>query len=248
MKKLFSLLFLCVSLASYAADMDLIITNKSERIEALITEVSPKEIKYHKYSNPDGPIFVIYVSDVVSVIYKNGDVQTFVQNTNQVVANEVKQEPVVSTQTPTKNVQSSKSKFSKQVSEEALGYIYRDDGEFVFQGRYITNKEYVRIIKKNCPSAYAQYKKAHDCVIAGAVLAGIGGGMALGSLLVMDSPGLALTCACISIAPLVTSIPLLVIGVQKERKSIDVFNDRCANKVALNLQLHSNGVGLALNF
>ncbi len=248
-KTIFITLFLCCAFALFAADKDVIITTKAERIEALITEVAPDAIRYHKFDNPTGPIFVIYTKDVSAVIYKNGEIQTFTQKQSASTTTEIKNEPVLVTTTPaTTEVKRSKSNFSKQVSDDALGYIYRDDGEFVFQGRYITNKEYVKILKNHCPEAYEQYKKANNCVIAGAVLAGIGGGMALGSLLALGTPDFALTCACISIAPLVASIPLLVIGVQKERKSIDVFNERCASQMALNFQVSQNGVGLALNF
>lgn len=56
---------------------DVIITRQSERIDAKIVEVSESEIKYKKQNNIDGPTFVISTGNVSSVIFSNGDVQSF---------------------------------------------------------------------------------------------------------------------------------------------------------------------------
>lgn len=78
MKRLLPLLLLVVSWTSQALfAQDVIITKQSTRIDAKIVEVSDTEIRYKKHSNPDGPVFVINTEKVSSVLYENGEVQSF---------------------------------------------------------------------------------------------------------------------------------------------------------------------------
>lgn len=60
---------------SFVLATDIIITNKSEKVEAKITEVGPTEVRYKKASNPDGPTFVLNASDINTILYANGEVQ-----------------------------------------------------------------------------------------------------------------------------------------------------------------------------
>ncbi len=76
MKKLLTLLC-CVVFCAVLSAQDIIVTAKGERIEALITEVSPTEIRYKKWNFQDGPTFVVGVSDLSVIIFKNGEVQVF---------------------------------------------------------------------------------------------------------------------------------------------------------------------------
>ena len=75
-----SLLFFTVLTCLSAMAQDIIVTNKAERIEALITEVSSTEIRYKKWNYQDGPVFVAQTSDLSAIIYKNGEVQVFGQD------------------------------------------------------------------------------------------------------------------------------------------------------------------------
>ena len=56
---------------------DLITTRKGEDIQAKILEVSSNEIKYKRYSNPDGPLYIINTSEVLMVRYENGEKDIF---------------------------------------------------------------------------------------------------------------------------------------------------------------------------
>ena len=65
MKKIFVLaVSLSLSLALVAADFDLIIKTNSEKIEALIQEVSDTEVRYKKATNPNGPTFVLSITAI----------------------------------------------------------------------------------------------------------------------------------------------------------------------------------------
>jgi len=56
---------------------DLIITNQGEEIESKIIEINVDIIKYKMFSNLDGPIRVIRISEVFMIKYKNGDKEVF---------------------------------------------------------------------------------------------------------------------------------------------------------------------------
>ena len=79
MRKFTTLVLMSLSLAVSA--QDIIVTRDNKRIDANITEVSEDNIRYKKATSPDGPVFVMPVKDINSIVYKNGDVQTFEETT-----------------------------------------------------------------------------------------------------------------------------------------------------------------------
>lgn len=90
MKRL-SILLVLLGIAVSMFAKDIIILKNSNKIEAVIQEVSPSEIKYKKASNADGPTFIISTSEVNSVVYSNGDVQVFAEDNQQQVSNDQQQ-------------------------------------------------------------------------------------------------------------------------------------------------------------
>lgn len=58
---------------------DIIITTDANKIEAKITEVSKSEIRYKEKDNIDGPTFVLETADVHSILYANGKVVVYNQ-------------------------------------------------------------------------------------------------------------------------------------------------------------------------
>ncbi len=75
MKRLFLFMLLIICELSFA--QDIIVTKDNQRIDARIIEVSETTIKYKKTTNLDGPTFSVQTDKIASVIYQNGDVQTF---------------------------------------------------------------------------------------------------------------------------------------------------------------------------
>ena len=67
-------------MAGSAKDIkDIIVLNSRDTIKAKILEVSPTEVKYKKLNYLNGPTFVIYKSDISTITYGNGDVESFVK-------------------------------------------------------------------------------------------------------------------------------------------------------------------------
>lgn len=77
MKKIITLIFFCLGLVQSIWAQDVIVTRQSERIDAKILEVSETEIRYKKQNNLDGPTFVLSTDKVASILYSNGEVQSF---------------------------------------------------------------------------------------------------------------------------------------------------------------------------
>ena len=72
-----TLLLVLFGLQFFAADV--IVTNDAKKIEAKIEEVGPEQIKYRKMSNLTGPLFVVPTTDILCVIFENGEVMIFEQ-------------------------------------------------------------------------------------------------------------------------------------------------------------------------
>ena len=86
MKLTFLMCTLIVAVSLFA--QDIIVTNDAQKIEAKILEVSKTEIKYKEKDNLDGPTFVLETKEISSVIYANGKVVLY----NQQTQSEPKQE------------------------------------------------------------------------------------------------------------------------------------------------------------
>ena len=127
MKKFLLALMLCVS-CSLVWAADVIVTNDSKKIDAVIVEVSQVEVKYKKASNANGPTFILPLSEINSIIYSDGEVwvntgvvstkgqTTTTQTTSQ---NSVKQESSSNSNQVTK--QESSSKFKLQFNPTPTG-------------------------------------------------------------------------------------------------------------------------------
>lgn len=75
-KLLLSLLFAPAGIAPLSAQ-DLIVKTDSTRVEARVLEISPEQIRYKRFSNPDGPTYVLPVGTVEYIRYINGEIDRF---------------------------------------------------------------------------------------------------------------------------------------------------------------------------
>lgn len=76
MKKLVALVaFLFVALSAFS--QDLITTRAGEDIEAEVIEVGPDHVRYRKVAQPEGPVFIMPVSDILMIRYENGEKSIF---------------------------------------------------------------------------------------------------------------------------------------------------------------------------
>lgn len=60
-----------------AAAQDLIVRTDDTEEEARITEISPEAVRYKRFSNPDGPTYVLPVDKIRYILYANGEKEYF---------------------------------------------------------------------------------------------------------------------------------------------------------------------------
>ena len=76
MKRLL-IVFLLLGNAAIVHAQDLLTTRKGEDIQVKVLEVYPGFVRYKKFSNPDGPVYIIEKKNVLVIKYENGDKDVF---------------------------------------------------------------------------------------------------------------------------------------------------------------------------
>ena len=243
MKKFLLLLLLAVTSMPIWAQ-DIIVTNESERIDANITEVSDTEVKYKKKENPNGPTFVISTAKISSIIYKNGDVQTFKQTapekggTNGTIKTVREAEDIVF-------IPGQKIERSDKRNKYHYGDIELDESL------------YKDFLKLTCSDAYKSYNTGEAFIWTGCFLGGAGLGLMLGSLRYVGRDDLTAWGCCFGVGTALAvggGVGFIVGGANKQSKALSIFNNQCASslnyKQALTLRVGvtQNGLGLTLNF
>ncbi len=75
-KNLGILLAALCSVATLSAQDRIVKTDRTQ-IEARVLEISPEQIRYKRFSNPDGPTYVLPIGDIDHIRYANGETETF---------------------------------------------------------------------------------------------------------------------------------------------------------------------------
>ena len=76
MKRLLATL-LFAGTALTAAAQDRIVKTDNSSIEARVLEISPETVRYKRFSNPDGPTYVLPAADIRLIRFANGEVEEF---------------------------------------------------------------------------------------------------------------------------------------------------------------------------
>lgn len=260
MKKLITLAFALVCMVcTFAADFDLIIKTNSEKIEAIIQEVSDTDIKYKKASNPNGPLFVVKLDEVATILYANGDVQAVEHKAANTYVFDAPE--------------SAEKKPAYDFSYVANGPMQRMGNTYLIEGHKLKGKELKFFLEERCPVAYNHYVKWDRVKNAGWSVMAVGLAMSIvGTGLWIDGynyakstgfdsdvskPGFRREKAGIFMVVIgstvsVASVPLICVGTVKKRNVQDVYNEACGQPQAfrpeLHLQASENGLGLALHF
>ena len=238
------LLFVATMLCAQTQNHDLIITNSSERIDAVIIEVTSTEIKYKQADFQTGPTFVLAKSEIASIIYSNGQVQTFQQQ----AAQSVQQQPQY--QQP---VYQGNSYYGAQPAMQAraqMGHLTCIGNDIYLDGRPLTAYQYAELLRRNCPPAYNEYRSGLIMQYCGWSFLGAGIPlMAIGLWMAIDWDDYFWCMAATGMAFTTVAVPLLAVGYPRAKKSHQTYNQYSMGyPITLNMQASENGVGLALNF
>ena len=180
MRKFIILAFtlVCSFSSIIAAEYDLIIKTNSEKIEALIQEVSDTELRYKKANNPNGPMFVIKLSEVSSIVYANGEVQA-IEHKAQPVQQVQQVQP--RNQQGVYGVGRGYNNYGYNVyggyygapMGQVTGALQRvDNNHYMIDGHTMDGRELKYFLAQTCPIAYNYYKTWDNVEIAGWSLMG----------------------------------------------------------------------------
>lgn len=75
-KIIFSLVLTFISFLSVLGQ-DIIALKNGDIIQAIVSDITQTEIKYKKYSNQTGPTYTVDKSDVLSILFSNGEKEVF---------------------------------------------------------------------------------------------------------------------------------------------------------------------------
>jgi hypothetical protein len=75
MKKI--LLFILLLSATSVSAQDMIVKMDGTTIQSKVIEIGTSEVKYKKFSNQNGPTYTITKTEIYSIIYENGEKETF---------------------------------------------------------------------------------------------------------------------------------------------------------------------------
>lgn len=93
MRKVTTLLLLLFTVATLQAQDRIIKRDRSE-IEARVLEITPEEVSYKRYSNPDGPTYRLPVAEISYIEYPNGERDTFQEVVEQFAEEPKKSSPI----------------------------------------------------------------------------------------------------------------------------------------------------------
>ena len=77
MKRLIITLLCMLSVVMSLSAQDLIVKMDNANIEAKVTEISTEQVRYKKWSNVDGPTYVLPVVDINYILFANGSKEVF---------------------------------------------------------------------------------------------------------------------------------------------------------------------------
>lgn len=262
MRRILFVLLCAASLLPVIAQ-DIIITTSSERIDAQVIEISDVEVKYKKMDNLNGPTFVISTSKIASIMYANGEVQTFKQESQSLVHNN--QDVQVYNTEPTYDIFGTADygtvlgeMNAKNIQLVSGIPIIRNGKTYRYGNTYMDANTYAGFIKRVCPMAYQSYNggKIKENVGAGFVGAGLGLLLSLTIIAAssdfMDVGGTSVGLGVTSAICWVTGVPLWIVGSIEKKRSVDIYNTQCGQvqnpPVTISVNSSNNGIGLALNF
>ncbi|MBP5644232.1 MAG: hypothetical protein J6X10_08420 [Bacteroidales bacterium] len=233
---------------------DVIVKKDNSTILSKVTKISSTEIEYKKWTNLDGPTYIINKSDVVSINYQNGEIEKF---TADISEEEKPQEPVVIQQ----QVQQQSNQSHNDNNDG--GYMERDGNGLTLNGRDLSDDEVLELVGYENYQTYLSAKKQINTGRAFTVitLVSLGASVGLIALGAMDEDeGLMLVGVGVEViadVALITTIILKGSGKGRMNWVADEYN-RQHRGYSLNLspsvikcktpQLQNNyGVGLTLS-
>ena len=256
---------------------DIIVTKQSQKIEAKITDVESDCIKYKKFNYQEGPTYSIKKSEIASIIYQNGDVETFLEEkvsastSAPTASNDFVKGQCSHISVSSRSLFSSRDFFGKEkaklhgfvLGEPVTGLSDREienkiqTGELVFY----EDRDFKDYLEKNDREAYYKLKQGFALQVSGFVCfvtgCAVGLSFSLTSIMADDwffSTTVALPCAGAGLLfAAAVGVPLYFSGRNTTNNKVPALynshiNQGYTSSLSWNFGVLGDGVGLRLNF
>lgn len=264
--KRITLLIALVAIAMTSIAQDIIVTRSQTRIEGKVLEISDTEVKYNKQEAPNGPSLVLPTSEIVTILFSNGEVVNF-QASPATKQTEVFQEESENTQGESAPTWDNteyvefpiRFKTGKEIMYRTGTQLTIEQGKVYYRDVRLKEKEYKEFLSLCDGGAYQLYEEAKRCEKWGMVmlttsLFGMGYGVytTLSGQKKMEKKALVSICASIGI--FFWSLSPMFKYESYRNQANDAFNQGCAWRAAkrqpaeLSLSASPCGLGLTLTF
>jgi hypothetical protein len=223
MKRILMMTGCFIALTCVCFAQDVIVTKDSRKINAKVTEVNVDDIKYKNFDNQEGPTYTLPKSEIASILYQDGKVETF------------KTESATAQAAVSSSVQTPKSTRT-YYSKRELAFRLEKEDPILFQ-QYKSGKRTAAI--------------GRGLFWGGMGVAAIGGIWlaSIGHNYEDEETGVILIAG--GSVSMLTGIPVMIIGGAKKRRALNLYHRRnLLNETTPHFQLnmHGNGLGLAYVF
>jgi len=235
MKTVFALSIFFLVSAQMLYPQDIITLRNRNTIESKIIEISNENIRYVKYNNQEGPVYVLPINEIRAITFQNGEI---VQYSSETIAN--------------------------LDSLYKGGVFSTNKRKLLLDGKDYSWENYARLAKEYDPTAYSLFIRGKHLRTTGVVLRSISipflafGVVCVGGLIYCVNTGDYDDSFYVPIALglgvggslYIASIPLLKSGNSRLAESVDYFNikQRQSNSLTLNIGATKGGFGLVLTF
>jgi len=249
-------LSMCLMVFTFACfAQDVIVTRDSKKIEARVTEISVDMVKYRMFDNLDGPVYSLPKSNIVSIVFQNGLVETFDQATPTTTT------PATNAQATTTPTTNAPTTTAARPQTTAVATSTQRSSAYTTAPRRLTTAETLSEMQFNYPRLYSQWRAGQRMKGVGWGLTGVGiGSMVLGIAIGVSGEengdddqseaGAVITAAGICLTT--AGITVLAIGAGKRRRAIRAFNNQYYSMEQVTpqfqLKVAPNSVGLAYVF
>jgi hypothetical protein len=234
---------------------DIIVTKYEKRIDAKVLEINIDNVRYKDFDNLDGPIYTILKSDIASIVYQNGKVETFSNHPPQ---------PVEQSNVPQNPQNLTANQFDDMNDDDIYAYLRDYEGGKIYETFHSGVK--LRSVGKKM-------------LTAGLVSSGVGLTTMIIGIIIMDYNGVSLhsygygyrsdyyypltadifywtgiVFLSIGQGLTIASIPINAVGGSKKRIAKNQYIDQYINggkttyTPTLDFNYTGNGLGLVLKF
>jgi hypothetical protein len=237
MLKRLVIIFICLQCFTAIYAQDTIVQLNGTEIRVRVKEIDDVNVKYTRFDNQNGPVYLVKKSQVAMIKYENGTRDVFSQNEVKVENNEVKID---------------KKKDQKTNSGEK---ITMKRGKYCYEGRYLTNKQLKDIIVPNATPEIIQglnngirNRTISDVIGYVGFFTELSGLMIYSASNHKNTAGVALAITGFGIMTI--GLPFNFIGKSQIKKSVLKYNNTIASsyKPSFNFGLNPQGFVITYRF